>query len=239
MKPTLILCFALALTSSVSFAANESVRKADECSHPAENYYQERYNSCMKTDSRGTNYCAQWSGCAKRVVTSTPPKPVSPEVPGGMPRAEVTGTQVTSSANAVNTYYLRESTGTGFAQASCDAGHVLVGGGGSSQGGLQKSQPQGGLSTWQTIGKTSNAATYASAVCARSLPSNYYLRESTGTGFAQASCDAGHVLVGGGGSSQGGLQKSQPQGGLSTWQTIGMTSNAATYASAVCARNKP
>jgi len=155
-----------------------------------------------------------------------------------MPRAEVTGTQVTSSANAVNTYYLRESTGTGFAQASCDAGHVLVGGGGSSQGGLQKSQPQGGLSTWQTIGMTSNAATFTSAICARSLPSTYYLRESTGTGFAQVSCDAGDVLVGGGGSSQGGLQKSQPQGGLSTWQTIGKTSNSATFASAVCARNK-
>lgn len=30
-------------------------------------YYQERYESCMKTDSRGANYCISWSGCPSKV----------------------------------------------------------------------------------------------------------------------------------------------------------------------------
>ena len=60
---------------------------ADACSHPAgKSYYQERYDSCMKTDPRGTNYCVEWSGCAKLVKTSTPllPGAVPPRMPSGL-----------------------------------------------------------------------------------------------------------------------------------------------------------
>jgi outer membrane murein-binding lipoprotein Lpp len=42
------------------------------CDHPAGRaYYQDRYNVCIKSDSRGSAYCLQWSGCA-RLVTPKP-----------------------------------------------------------------------------------------------------------------------------------------------------------------------
>lgn len=36
------------------------------CTQPA-SYYQERYASCMSTDSRGAAYCVEWSGCPSKV----------------------------------------------------------------------------------------------------------------------------------------------------------------------------
>ena len=36
---------------------------APTCNPNRAGYHQERYNSCMKTDSRGSNYCREWAGC--------------------------------------------------------------------------------------------------------------------------------------------------------------------------------
>jgi hypothetical protein len=159
--------------------------------------------------------------------------------------------------SALFTTYVRTAVGYGdFAGANpvCDAGDVVIGGGGTHSGGtrfdaMRASQPVGDPPTeWHTryVGGDSSTEITAHVVCATSAGFTTYARTAVGYGdFAGASpaCDAGDAVMSGGGTHSGGtaptaMLASRPDGTPPTgWHTRygGGDSSTEITAHVVCA----